>query len=388
MAQTVPELRDLVSGFVRVDKSSRISELLSEPVEAPNERLLPGNRADEDRVVAATIPTVTELAATPTKIIANSTQNYTPQTEKFGEIRTAPQEVLATRGGLPAVNTPTTLLSSKNGSLTVEKTSVEFPETDYAEDHYQDELIATILDLSQPRNQVTVDVRQSEVSRIGELDVSRRSAGLIHQVRESDARLDVGLSIVRTTYEAPSDQIQDGAAIALDPGAFMAELIRADTMLHVADVAIEQIDLHLDYLIGLAEEAASGDSRDRGALDEMYQAVKSNIIDSLAQTVEVQGENILAGGDGPRGEFVIRLSEGRTIGQEHDIAIPSMRVKDFSPDLFYSTIRTQESASAAIGHIELASADTAETRDMIAEQRTLIRQLITLENSLPGSRRF
>jgi hypothetical protein len=178
----------------------------------------------------------------------------------------------------------------------------------------------------------------------------------------------------------------------------MAELIRADNMLHVADLSIEQIDLYLDYMGGLAEEAATEASRDRTALDEIFQAVKSNIIDTLARTTEAQGEKILAGGSGPahgpaqgpNGEYVIRLSaqlsDSGGAGEAPVIAIPSMRVRDLSPGLFYAEIRSRDTAMAAVDHIELASADAAQARDTIAEARTLIRRLISMEIAQTGSR--
>ena len=250
-----------------------------------------------------------------------------------------------------------------------------------------DQAIAAALALNQSRNQAAAEVRLTELSKIGELDASRRASGLVHQVRDADARLEAGFTIVKTTYEAPADRIQEfGASVLMQPGGFMAELIRADNILHVADLSIEQIDLHLDYMRGLAEESATVSSRDRTALDEIFQAVKSNIIDTLAQTTEAQGEKILSGGGGPDGEYVIRLSEGGAAGEGHDIAIPSMRVKDLSPDLFYADIRTRDAASASVDHIERASEDALQTRDMIAEQRTLIRRLISIEIAQNASR--
>ena len=63
-----------------------------------------------------------------------------------------------------------------------------------------------------------------------------------------------------------------------------------------------------------------------------------------------------------------------------------MRVKDLSPDLFYADVRTHDAAIAAVDHIELASEDALEARDMIAEERTLIRQLISMEIAQNASR--
>jgi hypothetical protein len=250
-----------------------------------------------------------------------------------------------------------------------------------------DRAIAATLAFAQPGNQAVADLRQAELSRLGELDASRRVAGLVHHVREADIRADAGVTIVKTTYEPPTDQLREFAAsIPVEPGRFMAELLRADNMLHVADLSIEQMDLHLDYIGGLAEEAAADPSRDRIALDEIFQAVKSNIIDTLAQTTEARGEKILSGGDGPQGEFVIHLSEGGGAGKGHAIAIPSMRMEDLSPDLFFADIRTRETALAAVDHIEFASADAVQVRDMIAEQRSFIRQLISLEITQQASR--
>jgi len=99
----------------------------------------------------------------------------------------------------------------------------------------------------------------------------------------------------------------------------------------------------------------------------------------MAQTTEAQGEKILVGGDGPHGEFVIKLFEGGAAIVAHSIAIPSMRIEDLSPDLFHADIRTGYSAVAALAHVDSASADATKTRDMIAEQRSFIRQLIALE---------
>ena len=251
--------------------------------------------------------------------------------------------------------------------------------------------LAVALELPQSRNQAIIEVRQTELPKIGELDTSRRAAGLVHQYREADTRLEAGFAIVKTTYEAPTDRIHEfGASGLVEPTGFMAELLRADNILHVADVSIEQMDLYLDYMRGLAEESAGEPSRDRTALNEIFQAVKANIVDNLARTTEAQGEKILAGGggpaNGPNGEFVIRLSMGGVAGEGHEIAIPSMRVKDLSPDLFFADIRTREAAIAAIDHIELASADAVQTRDMIAEARLLIRQLMTMETARNGSR--
>ncbi|MDA1324695.1 MAG: hypothetical protein O3C34_08105 [Proteobacteria bacterium] len=254
-----------------------------------------------------------------------------------------------------------------------------------------DRLIAVALEINHPRTQANTEIRQTELPKIAELDSARRASGLVHQVRDADPRLDVGFAIVKTVYEAPSDRIQAyGGSIPIEQGGLMAELVRADNILHVADLAIEQIDLHLDYLRGLAEEAGTGASRNRVALDEIFQAVKSNIIDGLAQTTEAQGEKILAGGggpaNGPDGEFVIRLSVGGAAGEAHDIAIPSMRVKDLSPDLADAHIRTRDRAIEAVEHIEIASENTAQTRDMIAEERILIRRLISTEITQQASR--
>jgi len=254
-----------------------------------------------------------------------------------------------------------------------------------------DQLIAAALEINHPRTQVNTEIRQTELPKIAELDSARRASGLVHQVRDADPRLEVGFAVVKTVYEAPSDRIQAfGGSIPIEQGGLMAELVRADNILQVADLAIEQIDLHLDYLRGLAEEAGTGASRNRNALDEIFQAVKSTIIDGLAQTTEAQGEKILAGGggpaNGPNGEFVIHLSVGGAAGEAHDIAIPSMRVKDLSPDLADAHIRTGERAVASVDHIEIASGNTAQTRDMIAEERTLIRRLISTEITQQASR--
>ena len=254
-----------------------------------------------------------------------------------------------------------------------------------------EQIIAVALDVNHPRTQANTEIRQTELPKIAELDSARRASGLVHQVRDADPRLDVGLAIVKTVYETPSDRVQAfGGSIPMEQGGLMAELVRADNILHVADLAIEQIDLHLDYLRGLAEEAGTGSSRNRVALDEIFQAVKSTIIEGLAQTTEAQGEQILAGGsgpaNGPNGEFVIRLAVGGRAGEPHEIAIPSMRVKDLSPLLPDAHIRTRDTAMASVDHIEFAGENTARSRDMIAEERTLIQRLISTEITHQASR--
>ena len=232
------------------------------------------------------------------------------------------------------------------------------------------------------RDRLRIEVLDAEVPKLREMDAARRATGLVQQVSNADTRIEAGLAIQRTVYEAPTDQASAfGAAIPVEPGGFMTELLRADHMLHVADLSIAQIDVNLDYMRGLAEEAAGDSSRYRIALNEIFQVVKLNIVDPLAQSAEAQGEKILAGGNGPDGEFVIHLSEGIVAGEAHDIAIPSMRIRDLSSDLFYADIRTRESALAAVDHIEFASENAANARDMIAEQRNLIRRLMAMNIS-------
>jgi len=99
----------------------------------------------------------------------------------------------------------------------------------------------------------------------------------------------------------------------------------------------------------------------------------------MAQTTEAQGEKVLAGGDGPHGEYVIKLFEGSAAIAARPIAIPSMRIEYFSPNLFHADIRTSYSAVAAVAHIDTDNADATKARDMIGEQRSLVRQLIVLE---------
>jgi flagellin-like hook-associated protein FlgL len=229
-------------------------------------------------------------------------------------------------------------------------------------------------------HRVLAEIRQTEMGKIAELDTARRASGLIQLVREPDTRLETAFAVARTIYEPPSDQASEfGLAVPLEANGFMVELKRADDMLHVADLSIQQMDRHLDYLRGLANEAASPTSRDRGALDSLFQTVKSSLLDTLAQTTEARGERILAGGDGPDGEFIIRLSAGATGGDGHEFAIPSMVLRDLSPGLSQSDIRTPDAALAAREHLSVATADTTDTRTMIGEHRTLLRHLMSLE---------
>lgn len=211
-------------------------------------------------------------------------------------------------------------------------------------------------------------------------DAGRQAPTPLQPVRDPDSRVETAVPLEKSIYQAPSDHaVSAGATHSSDAGGFMSELIRADGMLHVAEIAIEQIDLHLDYLRGLAEEASGETSRGRNGLDSVFQFVKSNVIDSLARSTEAQGEKILSGGDGRDGAFVIRLSEGGPAGQGRDIAIPSMRVVDLSKNLSDATVRTSEAAEGAVGHIDRAGADVADIRDSISTERSLIQRLMSLE---------
>lgn len=235
------------------------------------------------------------------------------------------------------------------------------------------------------RDQIRRAVHDAEMPKIRDLDGLRRATGPVLQVWDSDVIKESDLSIRAGVYEGLADQdVASGAPHLIEANGFMAELIRADNMLHIADSSIEQIDVYLDYMHGLAEESSSNSSRYRTALNELFQVVKLSIIDTLAQTAVAQGERILAGGDGVDGAFVIRLSEGGLAGQGHEIAIPSMLIKDLSPTLPYADIRTREAATAAMDYVEIASQNVGQTREMIAEQRVLIRQLIHLEMSQNG----
>lgn len=232
------------------------------------------------------------------------------------------------------------------------------------------------------RDQARAQVLDTEVPKLRELDSAGRMAALTPQSLDVDLIREPGASLRSAIYEAPFEHLMgQGTVNAVEPSGFMAELLRADSVLHIAGLSVEQIDLHMDYLRGLAEEASSASSRSRLALDEVFQVVKSNIIDTLAQTAESQGERILSGGDGPDGEYVLRLSEGIKGGQSLEIAIPSMRVKDLSTDLFYADIRTPEAAVAANHAVEFASDEIAKIRDMIGEQRTLVQQLLHVERA-------
>jgi len=63
--------------------------------------------------------------------------------------------------------------------------------------------IEVMLGLDQAKNHTAAEIRLTELSKIGELDASRRASGLIQQVRESDARLEAGLTIVKRSMKHP-----------------------------------------------------------------------------------------------------------------------------------------------------------------------------------------
>ena len=264
--------------------------------------------------------------------------------------------------------------------------SDEFPRLD---DFQMNEAIAqTGVDQAltdEMRDQVRYAVQQTELPKFTELEDSFRASGLVRELADYETRKETGLRIERTVYETPADRLEaPGVSTLIEPSGYLDELIRADNMLQVADISLEQIDLNLDYMRGLAEESSTDSSRYRSALNEMFRIAKGGTargreVDTLAVTLEVHGERILAGGDGPNGEYMIRLSEGDVEGAGHEIAIPSMLFKDLSPGLFYANIETREAAIAAVDYIEFASKDIARTREMIAEQRTLIHQLISAE---------
>jgi hypothetical protein len=245
-------------------------------------------------------------------------------------------------------------------------------------------LVAAAQDPFQARPHGGGDVRLPESARTVDLDPIRRAAGATQQTRDADVRLDAGLVAARPAGEESADSVAGfGASIPVEPGGFLAELVRADSMLHIADQSIEQIDLNLDYMHELTEEAASGLGRDPAVLDDLFQVVKADVIDSLAQTTEAQGEKILAGGTGPDGDYVIRM----TGGDAPEIAIPSMRLGDLAPDLTQAGIRTRDAAIVAMPLVDFASDDALQAREEIAEQRALLRQMISREITRNGASR-
>lgn len=236
-------------------------------------------------------------------------------------------------------------------------------------------------------NHTQLDALRLEAQTEQARDATQRLPGIMPLNRDADTRVEIGVPLAKSMFEAPSDQAASaGGSLPGDHGGYLAELRRADNMLHVADLSIEQIELHLDYMRDLAEEASTNSSRHRVALDPVFQFVKSNIVDTLAQNTEAQGDKILSGGDGPVGEYVIRLSETGVAGQGHEIGIPSMRVQALSPDLFRAHIRTPEGAAEAFDSLTLVSEDVAQTHEKIAEQRGFIRKLIYVEIAHQGSR--
>ncbi|MBT5050664.1 MAG: hypothetical protein HOM58_19330 [Rhodospirillaceae bacterium] len=261
------------------------------------------------------------------------------------------------------------------------------PNPEVAHENSFDLLSVRARQMVQPINNRQLDLLRLEAQQADlAKDPARAGPGAVPQFRDSDPRPEYGVSLAKSMFEAPAGQAAAGASLPDDQGGFVAELRRADNMLHVADLSIEQIELHLDYMRGLAEEAASGSLRPRAALDEVFQFVKSNVVDALAQTTEAQGEKILAGGDGPDGEYVIRLSEGGDAGQGHDIGIPSMRVQALSPDLADAHVLTGEAAEEAVSQLALVSEEVARTHERITEQRGFVRQLIHVEIAHQASR--
>lgn len=183
----------------------------------------------------------------------------------------------------------------------------------------------------------------------------------------------------------PVDQVSvpkstDLGTAIVKSGSFIGELVRADTMLQVADAAFEAVDGAFTEMRGLAELSAqkSLSQFERAVLDRDFQTIVGGIHD-VAGTTEVDGEKILAGGDGPNRAYEIHLSSGGEDGKGLDLVVPSMLVKDLSPGLVGANIQTRDAAIEAVKHTNIAIESVAIRRDMIAEQRHLVHQMLSTE---------
>ncbi len=321
--------------------------------------------------LAAIVPDAPELAL--------STTPYAG-----GSIRAVP--IAPPPSPVPSVLVTTT---SVNAGNPVQATPVrrDAPERETSEGTPGDVFVAAAEDPFQLRHQSTSDSRLPEAMRAVENDAARRAPGAVQPSRDADLRLDAGLAAARPGADHTTGLVDGfGPSLPAEPGSFLAELVRADTMLHTADQAIEQIDLHVDFLRDLAEESVSDTSRNRLSLDDIFQAVKSDIIDGLAQATEAQGEKILGGGNGPDGAYVIGLNGDAAVADLPDLAVPSMRLDRLAPALVADRIGTPAEAAAALGRIESASDDILQIRDTIADQRSLLRHLISQEIARSGGR--
>ena len=118
----------------------------------------------------------------------------------------------------------------------------------------------------------------------------------------------------------------EAQAIAQTQG-LTAELVRAETMLQIAQEAFTAIEIIYAGMQDLAEMALNENLTDdqRAILNAAFQELKQDIDDIIEATV-FDGDQILKGGDGPDGAYVISLSAVGASGAPLNIFIPSFSV--------------------------------------------------------------
>ena len=184
-----------------------------------------------------------------------------------------------------------------------------------------------------------------------------------------------------TTDHVVTDLTKTGKARAIvQTQGLRAELVRAETMLQIARQAIAAIEIIYAGMQELAELALDEDltEGERAILAAAFQDLKQGIVDIIEATV-FDGVQILGGGDGPDGAFVIDLSTVDASGLPLHILIPAISVMDIGNGFEGSDLLTIGSALVVREPSEMPTRIFGLHGHMIEVQRASLQQIYAAE---------